>query len=143
MKLLIKRPYKNSKYTIGKLYIDGTYFSDTLEDPVRDLNNDGDLEDPGESKIYGDTAIPKGEYKVILALSPKFKRILPVILNVKYFTGILFHRGNSVKDTHGCILVGENKIKGGLINSTVCETNLVKRITAAINAGEEITLTIE
>lgn len=143
MKLLIKRPYKNPKYTIGKLYIDGTYFSDTLEDPVRDLNNDGDLEDPGESKIYGDTAIPKGEYKVILALSPKFKRILPVILNVKYFTGILLHRGNSVKDTHGCILVGENKIKGGLINSTVCETNLVKRMTAAINAGEEITLTIE
>lgn len=143
MDLLLKRPYKLPTYTIGKLYINGEYFCDTLENTVRDLNNDGDLEDPGEKKIYGETAIPKGVYKIILAMSPRFKRILPVLLNVKYFTGILIHRGNYPKDTHGCILVGENKIKGGLINSTIYEIKLVKLMTTAIKNGEDITITIE
>lgn len=143
MQLTLKRPYKLPTYTIGKLYINDEYFCDTLEDTIRDLNNDGDLEDPGEGKVYGETAIPKGIYKIILAISPKFKRILPVILNVNYFTGILIHRGNWSKDTHGCILVGKNKIKGGLIDSTIYEKELVKLMTVAIKNGEDITIIIE
>jgi len=143
MKLFLKTIFRGPSYTIGKLSIDGVYFCDTLEDPIRDLNNDGDLDDPGETKIYGNTAIPRGTYKIILALSPRFKRLLPVLLNVKHFTGILMHRGNSPQDTAGCILVGKNKVVGGLVDSTITEEKLMTLLTRANNAGEEITITIE
>ena len=121
MELLLKRIYFGA-YTIGKLYIDSHYFCDTLEDRVRDLNKDGDLLDEGEEKIYSETAIPYGTYKVQLTYSPKFKRILPLIVGVKHFEGIRIHgvmKGAIARPVHtaGCILVGKNSIKGGLIQS--------------------------
>lgn len=121
MELLLKRIYLGA-YTIGKLYIDGAYFCDTLEDKVRDLNKDGDLDDDGEGKIYGETAIPYGTYKVSLTHSPKFKRILPLINGVKHFEGIRIHgvlKGAIARPVHtaGCVLVGKNSIKGGLTKS--------------------------
>lgn len=117
IKLLVTRVAKRNKYTIGKLFVDGVYFCDTLEDKVRDLTK--------EKKVAGDTAIPTGIYKVIVNLSPKFKRLLPRLLNVPFFDGILIHRGNTEKDSSGCILVGENKIVGKVINSTKHEERLV------------------
>lgn len=126
MKLTVKRVALKPTYTIGKLYIDGAYFCDTLEDPNRDHNKDGDLNDIGEGKVYGDTAIPFGTYKMILNVSPKFKRLLPRLLNVPHFEGILIHRGNTAKDTHGCILVGKNTEVGKVTNSTFWEEKLVK-----------------
>lgn len=116
-KLLVTRVAKRDKYTIGKLFVDGVYFCDTLEDRVRDLTK--------EKKVAGDTAIPTGIYKVIVNLSPKFKRMLPRLLNVPFFDGILIHRGNTEKDSSGCILVGENKVVGKVINSTKYEERLV------------------
>lgn len=101
-------------YTIGHLYYrlgdeyEWQYFCDTLEDQVR----------PDGIKIYGETAIPYGHYKFMLVQSPHFRRILPWIMDVPGFIGIMIHQGNSNRDTLGCILVGQNKIKGGLINST-------------------------
>jgi len=130
MKITIKTIYKGD-YTIGKLYLNDIYFCDTLEDPIRDLNNDGDLDDIGEKKIWGDTAIPKGIYTVILSYSPKFKKILPRLLNVPNFDGILIHGGRLITtkiDTHGCILVGENKVKGQLINSKETIKNLIIKL---------------
>lgn len=117
MKLTLKRIALNEKYTIGKLYLDGEYFCDTLEDKVRDYNKDGDLLDKGETKVFGETAIPYGKYKVILGYSPKFKKILPRVQNVPHFEGILIHSGNTAIDSHGCILLGFNKEKGKVLNS--------------------------
>lgn len=119
MKLLVKRIFKGENYTIGHLYIDGKYFSDVLEDPVRLLN---DYED----KVYGKTAIPEGVYQVKLTYSPRFKRVLPEILNVQFFKGIRIHSGNTADDSEGCLLVGENKVKGKVINSKKTLERLLK-----------------
>lgn len=116
MEIRVDRKYKKTDYTIGKMYVDGVYFCDTLEDTVRD------------SKIAGITAIPSGVYRVELTYSPKFKRDLPLICDVPHFTGIRIHRGNTPEDTSGCILVGENKERGRLVNSTRHELELVKKI---------------
>lgn len=129
-------------YTIGSLFIDGKYFCDTIEDKVRDLNKDGDLNDEGEQKVYGETAIPYGTYKVELSMSPKFKRFLPMVLDVKHFTGIRIHRGNTAEDSSGCIILGENKIKGKVINSTGYEIALVRMIKSVIKNGDEVQITI-
>lgn len=129
IKLLVKREFFAEAYTIGKLYVDGVYFCDTLENPVR----------PEGVKIPNETAIPYGTYKVIVNFSPKFKRLLPRLLNVPMFDGILIHRGNSVKDTSGCILVGENKVKGMVLNSTPYEEKLVE----LLKDKKDIEITIE
>lgn len=101
MKVEVKRTFKGTEYTIGKLYIDGHYLCDTLEDTVR---NGG--------KIAGKTAIPAGTYKVKKTMSPRFKKVLPEILNVPGFTGVRIHAGNTAIDTDGCLLLGLNKKKG-------------------------------
>lgn len=129
-------------YTIGKMYIDGDYFCDTLEDRVRDINKNGKF-DNGEVKVAGETAIPYGRYQVVVTMSPKFKRELPRLLNVPNFEGILIHRGNTDKDSAGCLLLGENKVKGKVINSTPYEQKLVSILKEIQNKGEEIWITIE
>lgn len=134
MELKVIRRYKGENYTIGSLYIDGKYFCDTLEDPVRDLKVDGTGKEPGK------TAIPAGTYSVALGYSPKFRRELPRLQDVPFFSGILIHRGNDAEDTSGCILVGENKVKGKVINSTKYEVELVKRMNAD---SSESNITIE
>jgi len=105
MKITVKRTFKGAEYTIGKLYIDGAYFCDTLEDTVREV------------KIAGKTAIPAGKYKVKKTYSPRFKKQLPEILHVPNFSGVRIHAGNTAKDTEGCLLLGLNKVKGAVINS--------------------------
>ena len=142
MKLKLKRRFFAEEYTIGTLSIDGVRFCDTLENKNRDHNKDGDLNDPGEGKVYAKTAIPFGTYKVIVNRSPKFKRDLPRLLDVPHFEGILIHRGNTAKDSAGCILVGENKVKGQVINSTQYENELVKLLKSAIKKGEEVEIEI-
>lgn len=147
MKLTLRRRFLGEKYTVGKLHIDGVLFSDTLEDRVRDYNKDGDLLDEGEDKIFGETAIPYGTYKIIVNTSPKFKRLLPRLLNVKHFDGILIHgvkKGAIATDkhTHGCILVGENKVKGGLVNSAEYTDKLTGILLEAQERNEEITIEI-
>lgn len=142
MKLTLKRRFFAEEYTIGTLSIDGVQFCDTLEDKNRDHNKDGDLNDPGEGKVYAKTAIPFGTYKVIVDRSPKFKRELPRLLDVPHFEGVLIHRGNTAKDSAGCILLGENKVKGQVINSTQYENELVKLLKYAIKKREEIEIEI-
>lgn len=106
MKVEVKRTFKGTEYTIGKLYIDGHYLCDTLEDTVRN-----------GVKIAGKTAIPAGTYKVKKTMSPRFKKILPEILNVPGFTGVRIHAGNTAADTDGCLLLGLNKKKGQVLES--------------------------
>ena len=152
MKLLLKRIALRPTYTIGRLFIDGERFCDTIEDKVRDTNKDGDLLDEGEGKVYSETAIPYGTYDVTLAVqSPKYsqqkaydfcKGYLPRLLNVPHFEGILIHIGNAAKDSAGCILVGENKVVGGLVNSTATFKRLYDRLRAAADNGESIEIEI-
>ena len=126
MKIKVKRRYFGTEYTIGTMFIDGMRYCDTLEPPNRDVNRNGKF-DNGENKIYGKTCIPFGTYDIVLRYSPRFKRILPRLVNVPSFDGILIHRGNTKNDTAGCILVGENKVKGKVINSTGYEIELRAR----------------
>ena len=141
MKLRLERKYFKETYTIGNLYINGSFFSNTLEDKNRDVNKNGKF-DNSETKVYGETCIPFGTYKIILTMSPKFKRELPRLLNVPSFEGVLIHRGNTAKDSAGCILIGENKAVGKVLNSTPYEERLVKIIKNAILRGEEVTIEI-
>lgn len=141
MKLRLERKHFKDTYTIGNLYVDDTFFSNTLEDKNRDVNKNGKF-DNGESKVYGETCIPFGTYKVVVNMSPKFKRELPRLLDVPSFEGILIHRGNTAEDSAGCILVGENKEVGKVLNSTPYEERLVKMMKEAIARGEEIIIEI-
>lgn len=141
MKLVNRRLFLGNSYTIGKLSIDGKYFCDTIEDKVRDINKNG-IFDNGEHKVYAETAIPYGLYKVVVSYSPKFKRMLPEILDVNNFTGIRIHRGNTAKDSAGCLIVGFNRKKGMVLDSTICEEKLVKILTKAQSKNEDITIEI-
>lgn len=137
MRLLLTRVFFLPDRTIGRLFIDDIYFCDTLEDKNRDINHNGKF-DNEESKVYGETCIPFGEYKVEVTYSPKFKRELPILLDVPNFEGIRIHRGNYIKDTLGCILVGDINKDNNLINSTKTENNLV----SILKKEKEITLEI-
>lgn len=109
VELKVSRFKYSPKSTIGMLYVDNILFGYTLEDPVRrleDKNKDGDFDDAGEGKIYGQTAIPAGTYEVKLTMSNRFKRILPELINVPGYKGVRIHNGNTPDHTEGCILVG-------------------------------------
>jgi hypothetical protein len=133
MEIEVKRIALKPDYTIGKLYVDGIYYCDTIEDQVR----------PEGEKVWGETAIPAGRYKIILSHSSRFKKTMPYLVNVPDFSGIMIHNGNTAEDTHGCILVGENKVKGKVINSVVTFKHLMSQIEGAINSGETVYITIQ
>ena len=153
MNITIKRIFKGDKYTIGKLYVNGIYECDTLEDTDRGLTEDSPLSEIQSKKVYGETAIPTGTYKIDMnTVSPKFKDRswakfcggkLPRLIDVPGYSGVLIHVGNKPADTLGCILVGDNKIKGQVINSTSIFQELYSLMLKAKVAGEEITVTIE
>lgn len=153
MNITIKRIFKGDKYTIGKLYVNGIYECDTLEDTDRGLTEDSPLSEIQSKKVYGETAIPTGTYKIDMnTVSPKFKDRswakfcggkLPRLIDVPGYSGVLIHVGNKPADTLGCILVGDNKIKGQVINSTSTFQELYSLMLKAKVAGEEITITIE
>lgn len=140
--------FKGDKYTISKLYIDGKYYCDTIEDTVRDLPLECPYTSRGQScrcneKIYSETAIPAGTYKVIVTMSNKFGRELPLLVDVPHFLGIRIHKGNTSKDSSGCIIVGENKVKGTVINSTKYEIDITKKIKEAIANGENVEIIVK
>lgn len=149
MKLLLQRKYKKANYTIGDLYIDGKWFSNTLEDKDRGLTQDMDLEDILRIKVYGETAIPTGTYRIDMnTISPKFKDRswakpykgkIPRLLNVPGFDGVLLHPGNSANDSLGCVLVGNNTQVGKVLNSQA----VFKRLMQKLLGEQDITLTIE
>ena len=107
MKLEVKRIAYRKDYTIGKLFVDGVYFCDTLEDV------------PREVKVMNKTCIRMGTYKIILNFSNRFQRIMPLLVDVPNFQGIRIHPGNTAEDTSGCILVGKNTIIGKLTESRI------------------------
>lgn len=117
MEILVKRIAKKETYTIGKMYIDGKYFCDTLEDKDRGLSQSMTEEEIRKRKVYGLTAIPAGAYKVIVNYSERFGKLMPLLLDVKGYAGVRIHSGNTPSDTLGCILVGRNTAKGMVTES--------------------------
>ena len=155
MELTLKRIALRSEYTIGKLYVDGKYVCDTIEDTVRDLDKDGKFAN-GEVKIPGKTAIPYGRYEITMKVkSPKYSNFskyswakkydgyLPRLLNVPHFDGVLIHVGNSALDSEACVLVGENKVVGKVINSVNTFRRLMDEyLVPAKKRNENIVITI-
>ena len=126
MKIEVKRLHRTDNSTIGELTIDGKFECYTLEDVERYV------------KIKGETAIPKGTYKVIINQSNRFKRLLPLLIGVPNFEGIRIHAGNSNHDTEGCILVGQNRSVDYITKSRKAFDSLFKKMQGAKN----ITITI-
>lgn len=140
MELLLKRTEKNSTNTIGNLYINGVEFSNILEDVDRGLHSKMSLEEISKLKVYGKTAIPTGKYKIVISYSPRFKKMLPLLLNVPGFSGIRIHPGNTEADTEGCLLPGLKKNKM-VVNSRSTYARLEKIILEALKK-EEVTIEI-
>lgn len=143
MDILVERLWKKDTYTIGKVYIDGKYFSESLEDKDRGLTSTMPLEEIKNKKVYGKTAIPSGLYTILYTYSPKYKRLMPLVDNVKGFSGIRIHSGNSAEDSLGCILLGKNTKVGMVTESRVTCNSFYKLIEEAIKKGEKITLEIK
>ena len=139
MILTLDRKYKLPTYTIGKLYIDGEYFCDTLEGKDRGLTDGMTVSEISKIKIKKETAIPTGTYKVTITYSNRFKKNMPLINNVKGFEGIRIHSGNTNQDTEGCILVGFNKVKGNVINSR----GTYNKLFSILSKSNNITITIK
>lgn len=131
MKLLLKRSPSTAKSTAGTLLVDDAFECRTLEDVVRPV------------KIHGETAIPAGRYHVIVNQSQRFKRLLPLLLDVPGFDGVRIHPGNTANDTEGCILVGDSPGKDFLGNSRIAFDRLFARLKSAFDEGQQIILTIE
>ena len=157
MKLTLIRKYKKPDYTIGLLYINGVFFCNTIEDTDRGLDDSMSLEDIKSKKVYGQTAIPKGTYEITLdVVSPKFSTYsfyketcngkVPRLLNVKGFKGILIHVADGYKGAElvqGCIGIGLNKIKGGLLEGKEYFKRLYSTLLEAYSNKEKIFIIIE
>lgn len=154
MKIELERRWKKATYTIGRLYVDGVYFCNTLEDRDRGLKQTDPIATIRSRKVYGETAIPSGTYGVAMNVtSPKYAAVswywqlcqgkMPRLLSVPGFEGILIHPGNTALDSLGCILVGKNTKVGQLTESKATFQKLYKEMAKAVKEGEEITIVIE
>lgn len=154
MDIQIKRIAKKPTYTISKWYVNGQYFCDGIEDTDRGLSDDMPLSDIRRIKVAGKTAIPTGKYQVTLNIkSPKYSQkgfymgfcggYMPRLLKVKGFEGILIHSGNSERDTEGCLICGQNKVVGKVINSLETWKKLYQMMKEADDKNEIITVTIK
>ena len=139
MKLELVRIAFRDTYTIGKLYIDGVWFCDTIEDTDRGLDDSMSVDEILKKKIKGETAIPTGIYKIEITYSPKYKRMMPLILGVKGYSGIRIHSGNTSKDTEGCLLVGRNTKVGMVTDSR----NTYQRLFARLQNAKDILIEIK
>jgi hypothetical protein len=155
MKIKVERRWPKATYTIGRFYIDGIYYCNTLEDRDRGLSANDTLAFIKSRKVAGETAIPKGTYGVAMNVtSPKYAGVawywnfcqgkMPRLLAVPGFDGILIHPGgsNGPLDTRGCILVGKNTKVGKLTDSRACFQEVYRLMKKAADRGEEISIEI-
>ena len=143
MRILLQRHALKAGYTIGRMEINGRYFCDTLEDTDRGLRESMTEDEITALKVKGATAIPTGTYRIDMQTrSPRFGRVLPRLVSVKGYAGVLIHSGNTAADTEGCILVGENRERGKVLNSRATLEHLLVFLRSAQAEGEEIELTI-
>ncbi len=133
MNLTLTRKEFTETSTIGELYINDVFFCYTLEDKDRGLDQSQSLLTINAKKLFGITCIPYGTYKVRLSMSNRFKRVLPEILNIKGYTGVRIHRGNTAEHSHGCPLVGFRKAYNQVFESTKAEKALVELLKGYSN----------
>ena len=154
MELLIDRKWKKQSYTMSNLYINGEWFCNCLEDADRGLDNSMSEDMIITLKKPSITAIPRGTYEITLdVISSKYSKVqfykdvcngkVPRLKNVKGFDGILIHAGNTDKDSSGCLLVGQNKIKGQVVNSKETFKQLYKLLQDGKSRGEKIVIKIK
>lgn len=143
MEIKLIRKYYQAKYTIGRLYVNNHFFSDCLEPPSLHLTERSALGTILIAKYKGYRAIPTGRYRILITRSRRFGRWLPLLMNVKGFEGIRIHAGNKPEDTRGCILLGFNRRKGYVLDSTRCVLTLVKMMTEAMKKGEKVFVTVK
>lgn len=129
MRITLVRIANRPTYCIGKLYIDGVYQCDVIEDTDRGLDDKMKESEILKKKIKGQTAIPTGVYPVVITYSPKYKKPMPLIDKVKGYSGIRIHSGNTAKDTEGCLIVGKNKEVGKVLESRKTYNALFKILT--------------
>jgi hypothetical protein len=135
MKLKLVRDTRTPTATFGKLYVDGRYYCETLED--------ADVLAAGGDKIPGKTAIPAGTYGVVIDWSTRYRKLMPHVLDVPGFSGVRIHAGNTVDDTDGCILVGFDRRADGIGRSRTAADGLMFRLQAEEDRGEVVILAIE
>lgn len=157
MQIKVRRIAKRDKYTIGRLYIDGNRFCDTIEDKDRGLRQGMSLSQIRSIKVYGETAIPTGRYSLSMNKpSPKYQQKartdtyykfccdnMPRIENVPGFDGILIHNGSDQDSSLGCLIVGDNSIVGKVTNSRTIFKKLWQLLFEAYKRGEQIEIIIE
>jgi uncharacterized protein DUF5675 len=131
MELLLERVEKKPGFTIGSLSVDGDWQCWTIEDETRD-----------GPKVPGKTAIPAGKYWVQVTMSARFKKPLPLLLNVPNFEGVRIHPGNTAEDTEGCILPGADRYASSVGRSRVAFDALFVKIKDAIARGERVSIEI-
>lgn len=151
--LTLVRKYKKPNYTIGLLYVGSQFFCNTMEDPDRGLTFNMSPDEIKKKKVYGDTAIPKGRYRIDMnTVSPKYSIIskyafcggrMPRLMNVPGFSGILIHPGNTQKDSLGCILPGTNNVKGMVTSSFDTFKKLYDVLNKANREGKTIFIEIK
>lgn len=143
MELKLKREVFTDNSTIGSLYVDGVFDCYILEDRDRGLSDTMSLEKIAGTKVYGKTCIPYGRYEVDWTMSARFKKMMPILLNVIGWSGIRIHSGNSEIDSLGCLLCGTRKLSNRITESTLATINLYAKIEAAKKQGQRIFITIE
>lgn len=131
MQIMLTRNWKKPDYTIGRIFINNAFFCNSMEDTDRGLRQDMPLDEIKRLKVYGKTAIPTGTYTIMMTYSPKYKKKMPQVMKVPGFEGIRIHPGNGPEDTLGCILPGDNKVKGRVINSTIRFNQFVSMLEGA------------
>ncbi|RVU01083.1 hypothetical protein EOD41_10740 [Mucilaginibacter limnophilus] len=134
--LTVRRKWYTNNTTTGELYINGSFFCYTLEDVCRDLNRDGDLNDPGEKKVPGKTCIPAGRYQVIIDMSYRFRKLMPLLIGILGFAGIRIHAGNYAVDTDGCILLGSTRSIDFVGNSRDTFAKFMVRLQLLLKTGK-------
>ena len=138
MELSLVRDPSTDAGTFGKIYADGAAGWDSMEDRVREVAG----QPVSQWKVKGETAIPRGRYRVVITPSTRFKRDLPLLLNVPGFEGIRIHPGNTQEDTEGCILPGCGRSATGVTESRKAFGELFEDIQEALNAGEQVWITV-
>ena len=142
MELYLKRDTFTDISTTGKLLIDGQFECFILEDKDRGLTDSMPLAEIVATKVYGKTAIPYGRYEVDWTMSARFKVFMPILLNVKGYSGIRIHKGNSEIDSLGCLLCGRKRANNVITESTAATNLLYTKIQTAKSRREKIFITI-
>jgi hypothetical protein len=134
MEIILQRKIFTDISTIGDIYVNNKFYCYSLEDKVREIPG----LPPSVWKIYGKTAIPIGKYITIVTYSNRFKKELPLLLNILGYSGVRFHPGNKPEDTDGCILPGRHKGKDFVYESRLSFNGLFYMIKKALYNKEEV-----